>query len=149
MRFQAPKTARSRRTITLPKLTVDMLTRHKIEQAEALFRIGIRHTKGSVAEMDQLVVCAPDGGPIKPNDLSRDFRLMIAGTELPRIRLHDLRHTHISHLLLDGVHPKVASERAGHASVGITLDTYSHVLPGLQEGAAAGIDSMLRTALEQ
>jgi hypothetical protein len=51
--------------------------------------------------------------------------------------------------LLNGVHPKVASARAGHASVGITLDTYSHVLPGLQEGAAAGIDSMLGTALEQ
>ena len=65
------------------------------------------------------------------------------------VQLHDLRHTQISHLLLNGVHPKVASERAGHAAVGIPRDTYSHVLPGLQEGAAAGIDSMLRTALEQ
>ena len=143
LRFQAPKTARSRRTITLPSLTVDVLRRHKVKQAKELLRLGIRHGE------DALVVCAPDGQPCDPNNFSREFQRLLAGTDLPRIRLHDLRHSHISHLLLNGVHPKVASERAGHASVSITLDTYSHVLPGLQEDAAAGIDSMLRTALEQ
>jgi integrase len=64
------------------------------------------------------------------------------------VRFHDLRHTHISHLLMAGVHPKIVSERAGHASVAITLDVYSHVIPGMQEDAANKIDAALRTHLE-
>ena len=70
------------------------------------------------------------------------------GTKLG-IRFHDLRHTHISHLLAAGVHPKVASERAGHSTVSITLDVYSHVIPGMQEDAANRIDAALRTHLER
>ena len=61
----------------------------------------------------------------------------IAKTTLPRIRFHDLRHAHATHLLSSGIHPKVASERLGHSKVGITLDLYSHVIPGMQEDAAA------------
>jgi integrase len=61
----------------------------------------------------------------------------------------DLRHTHISHLLAAGVHPKIASERAGHSSVAITLDANSHVIPGMQEDAAKKIDAALRTHLER
>jgi len=62
---------------------------------------------------------------------------------LPHIRFHDLRHTHATLLLKGGVHPKIVSERLGHANIGITLDTYSHVLPGLQERAAERFDEML------
>jgi len=62
-------------------------------------------------------------------------------------RFHDLRHTHATQLLKAGVHPKVVSERLGHASIGITLDTYSHVMPGMQEEAAEKIDAGLRAAL--
>ena len=61
--------------------------------------------------------------------------------------LHDLRHTHATQLLKAGVHPKVVSERLGHASIDITLDTYSHVMPGMQEEAAEKIDAGLRKAL--
>jgi len=61
--------------------------------------------------------------------------------------LHDLRHTHATQLLKAGVHPKVVSERLGHASIGITLDTYSHVMAGMQEEAAEKIDAGLRKAL--
>jgi integrase len=61
--------------------------------------------------------------------------------------LHDLDHTHATQLLKADVHPKVVSERLGHASIGITLDTYSHVMPGMQEGAAEKIDAGLRAAL--
>ena len=68
---------------------------------------------------------------------------------LPRIRLHDLRHAHATHLLASGVHPKVASERLGHSKVGITLDLYSHVLPGMQEDAAARVDEALRKAVNK
>jgi integrase len=62
--------------------------------------------------------------------------------DVPRIRFHDLRHTHASHLLRAGVHPKVVSERLGHSQVGITMDTYSHVLPGMQEEAARRVDAI-------
>jgi integrase len=62
-------------------------------------------------------------------------------------RLRDLRHTHATQLLKAGVNPKVVSERLGHASIGITLDTYSHVIPGMQEEAAKKIDAGLRGAL--
>jgi hypothetical protein len=65
---------------------------------------------------------------------------------LPRLRFHDLRHAHATHLLANGVHPKVASERLGHSKVGITLDLYSHVIPGMQEDAAAVVDTALKAA---
>jgi len=60
----------------------------------------------------------------------------IEGTALPRIRFHDLRHSHATHMLASGVHVKIASERLGHSKIGITLDLYSHVLPGMQEDVA-------------
>ena len=63
------------------------------------------------------------------------------------IRFHDLRHTHATHLFRAGIHPKVVSERPGHASIGITLDTYSHVMPGMQEEAAGRINAGLKAAL--
>jgi integrase len=66
---------------------------------------------------------------------------------LPHVRLHDLQHTHATLMLRAGVHPKVVSERLGHAGIGITLDTYSHVLPGLQEAAAERFDKMLETSM--
>jgi integrase len=65
------------------------------------------------------------------------------------VRLHDQRHTHATQLLKHGVHPKVVSERLGHANIGITLDVYSHVLPGMQEDAARRVDVALRAALER
>ena len=64
---------------------------------------------------------------------------------LPPIRFHDLRHAHATLMLLQGVHPKVVSERLGHASVGITLDTYSHVLPTMQAEAARAFDHLFGT----
>jgi integrase len=67
----------------------------------------------------------------------------VKAADLEGLRLHDLRHAHATLMLRAGVHPKVVSERLGHASVNITLDTYSHVLPGLQEAAAAAIDQAL------
>ena len=68
---------------------------------------------------------------------------------LARIRFHDLRHSHATHLLAAGVHPKIAQERLGHSSVSITLDTYSHVLPGMQEDAVAKVDAALQAALNK
>jgi integrase len=64
------------------------------------------------------------------------------------IRFHDLRHSHATHLLASGVHPKIASERLGHATVALTLDTYSHVIPGMQEDAVARIDAAFAGAVK-
>jgi len=68
---------------------------------------------------------------------------------LPRIRFHDLRHAHATHMLSSGVHPKIASERIGHSKVGITMDLYAHVLPGMQEDAAARADRDLEDVINR
>ncbi len=82
----------------------------------------------------------PDGSPINPNAVTLAFRRIIKRAGLKDIRIHDLRHTHATLMLKAGIHPKVVSERLGHANIGITLDIYSHVLPGLQEEAAEKFD---------
>ena len=86
---------------------------------------------------------------MQPRSLTHAWQQMLARTGLSRIRFHDLRHAHATHLLASGVHPKVASERLGHSKVGITLDLYSHVLPGMQEDAAARVDDAVRAALQK
>jgi integrase len=95
------------------------------------------------------VVAQEDGRPLQPDRLTHEFvRLLAKHRSLPRVRFHDLRHSHATHLLASGVHPKVAQERLGHSNVGITLDLYSHVLPGMQEDAAAKVDASIRAAIE-
>ncbi|MEX0658006.1 MAG: tyrosine-type recombinase/integrase [Egibacteraceae bacterium] len=81
---------------------------------------------------------------IHPDWLSEMFRAHVKATGLPKIRLHDLRHTHASLLLARGVHPKIVSERLGHHSVAFTLDTYAHVMPGMQAEAAESLASRCR-----
>ena len=83
-----------------------------------------------------LVVAHPDGTPFSPNAFTHAFGDLIAKTGLPRVRLHDLRHSHATHLLLEGVHVKVVSERLGHAQISLTLDIYAHVLPAMDADAA-------------
>jgi len=73
----------------------------------------------------------------------RAFKDILAGAKLPRIRIHDLRHTCASLLLAQGVHPRVVMETLGHSQISLTLDTYSHVLPALQQEAARQIDTLL------
>jgi len=140
LHFKEPKTTRSRRRVPLPALTTRTLLRHRAEQAEARLRAGKGwHDSG-------LVFTALDGGPCWPSNFERAFRSLKTRAGLD-LRFHDLRHTHASQLLRQGVHPKVVSERLGHASVSITLDIYSHVLPGLQEEAVAKLDDLLAAAL--
>ena len=75
--------------------------------------------------------------------MTRCFRQAVKRSLLPSIRLHDLRHTHATLALQTGIHPKVVSERLGHATVSITLDTYSHAIPAMQEEAAALIAGLV------
>jgi integrase len=88
-------------------------------------------------------------GNCNARTLTQNWRRLAVNGTLPRIRFHDLRHAHATHLLAAGVHPKVASERLGHSKVGITLDLYSHVLPGMQEDAATRVDEALRAAVKK
>ena len=78
-----------------------------------------------------------------PQTVSRGFAQALKASKLPEIRLHDLRHTHATLALQAGIHPKVVSERLGHATVSITLDTYSHAIPAMQEEAAALIAQLV------
>jgi len=77
-----------------------------------------------------------DGRHLQPQNVSQAFGNTIRRAGLPQIRLHDLRHTSATLALGAGIHPKVVSERLGHSNITITLDTYSHVIPGLHEAAA-------------
>ena len=83
------------------------------------------------------------GDPLRPGSIGQAFRRLASSADVPLIRLHDLRHTHASHLLMAGVNVKVVSERLGHASVSFTLDTYGHVMPGQQAEAAAAAAALL------
>lgn len=84
-----------------------------------------------------------DGTPLHPQSLSTAFKRAVKTSGLPAIRFHDLRHTHATMLLSANVHPKVVADRLGHASITITLDTYSHVLPALGREAADTIGQLL------
>jgi len=88
-------------------------------------------------------VCQIDGRPLNPKTFSDIFTRRVARSGLPRIRLHDLRHTHATLALRAGIHPRVVQERLGHANVGITLDTYSHVDLDMQAAAAARVVALL------
>jgi integrase len=140
--FKGPKTTKSRRVLPIGATTVAALKRHRAAQDE------LRLARGGHYHDADLVFCLPDGSPWSPSAFSLAFMRLLRQTELPRIRFHDLRHTHASQLLAQGVHPKIVSERLGHANIGITLDTYSHVLPGLQQEAVAAYDQALRASMD-
>jgi len=133
--YEEPKTARSRRRVMLPEFVRPYLERQRAAQA------GRRE---SVAEWREegLVIDRGDGRPLNPDTLSTGWARRLRLKGLPGVRFHDLRHAHATLLLLQGVHPKIVSERLGHASIGITLDTYSHVLPSLQSQAADAFDAL-------
>ncbi len=127
-----PKTKKSRRVVDYPVSLNEVLLEHRAKQAE-LFGAG------------ELIFPSLEGTPLhEANILKRHFRPLLKATRLPKtMRLYDLRHTHASLLLLAGVHPKVVSERLGHSSIVITLDTYSHVIPSLQRESANKLDTVL------
>jgi len=139
--IKEPKTPHSRRTVALPPSLALLLRQHRQDQGEGYARLGRKLVE------DDLVFARPDGSPIDPNAVTRTFAKMVRKVGLPHLRLHDLRHSHATLMLKAGIHPKVVSERLGHASINITLDTYSHVLPGLQEAAADRFDRMLETTM--
>lgn len=137
IRFTTPKTDRGRRSVSLPAGCVAVLREVRKDQLERRVLLGAEWQK------TDLIVERGDGDPIHPDLYSQRFRRLAKKTGLAGVRLHDLRHFYASELLRAGVHPKVVSEGLGHASTAFTMDTYSHLLPSMQEAAADAIESSL------
>lgn len=127
--FQEPKTKNSRRQIAITSQLLTELKKHKLRQS---------------TEAD-LVVTTELGTPYNPRNLLRVFDRLIKKAEVPKIRFHDLRHTHATLLLKLGENPKIVSERLGHSKVSITLDVYSHVLPDMQKQTAERFTKLLNS----
>ena len=132
--YELPKTKRSRRAVVLPQYLATLLTVHREDQLS-------RRSRSRPWEHD-LVVDDGKGRPMHPDSLSGGWRRTLRQAGLPQVRFHDLRHAHATLMLQQGIHPKIVSERLGHASIGITLDTYSHVLPSMQAEAAEAVDAI-------
>lgn len=141
LKFKPPKTNSGRRRITLPESVVRELEQHKREQAEQRLALGLGKDK------NDLVFATFDGRPRVPRNFSREFTRAVKAAGLPSVTFHGLRHGHASHLLADGTPVKVVSERLGHANITITLQTYAHVLPGMQEDVAVAMEHTLLAVL--
>ena len=139
--FTPPKTTRSRRNIPLPASVVITLAAHQRQQSEERLKAGAEY------QNYDLVFASREGTPIMMrNLLRRHFKPILERAELSNsIRLYDLRHSCATLLLAANEHPKVVSERLGHASITLTLDTYSHVLPSMQQAASEKLESLLFT----
>jgi len=132
------KTESSRRSIILGAQSVAQLRAHKRLQLEErlVYRRRWKSDSG-------LIFTNTKGKPVDPTDVVRIFHGLVAQTDLPQIRFHDLRHTAATLMLARGLHPKIVQERLGHSSISMTLDTYSHVVPSLQREAADKIEQLI------
>ncbi|HEV2826380.1 MAG TPA: site-specific integrase [Pyrinomonadaceae bacterium] len=137
--FTQPKTSRSRRTIPLPPSMAVALVEHKRRQSEERMKLGADWQDHG------LVFTTPLGSPLNISNLtSKHFKPALRRAGLPTtVRLYDLRHTCATLLLCAGENPKVVSERLGHASIVLTLDVYSHVLPDMQRAATDKLENLL------
>ena len=133
-----PKTARSKRTISLDATTVEALRAHRRNQQGEIMAFGRADWPAH-----GLTFTTEIGEPIRPAWLTRAFQQRVKSAGVPKIRLHDLRHTCASIMLAAGVPAKMASERLGHSSIAITLDTYSHVLLPMEQDAADKLGAMV------
>jgi len=131
------KTPKSRRVIDIDEKTTRVLRAWRLRQLEQRLLIG----EGWIDS--GLVFTMPTGEGWHPDAISQAWTRLVAATDLPLIRLHDLRHSHGSHLLAAGVNVKLVSERLGHTSVSFTLDCYAHVMQGQQADAAAAAPAMV------
>jgi integrase len=139
---EKPAKSDKARTVALPSLVVDELRRWRVEQAQELLQLGVRATD------ETHILTEPDGSPVRPRTLTKRVSAFLKANG-HSVTLHGLRHSHASHLLASKIHPKVVQERLGHSSIAITMDVYSHLMPNIQEGAAAEVDDVLRAAINR
>lgn len=138
--FTEPKTPLSRRSVPLPEIARRELMAHLERQnAERLL-------VGAAYEDQGLVFATPDGKPVDPDNAARTFDGLLKKAGLPHYRFHDLRHAFATHLLELGEHPKVVQGLLGHSTINQTLNTYTHLMPGLMEKAASRLNEALEKA---
>jgi len=123
--------------VSLSPSTAIVLREHRELQEKMQQSLGLTLTD------EDLVFCQIDGKPLLPDSITHAWMKLARRTGMKGIRLHDARHTHASLMLKQGIHPKIVQERLGHSSIQITLDTYSHVAPGLQQAAANRFDDIV------
>jgi integrase len=133
----APMTERGRRRLALDPVTLQALADHRARQAEDRQAVGRGYQDGGY------VFCWPDGRTLHPDNVTGWFERNVKAAGLPRIRLHDVRHSYATAALAAGIPAKVISERLGHASVAFTLQVYGHVLPGMDADAAATVAELI------
>lgn len=136
--FGKPKTSKSVRLISIDERTASMLRQHRRMQREDQIAMGPDWgNDGDLAFTDEA------GGPIRPEWFSKEFGRLVAASGVPRIRLHDVRHTYATIALKTGIPAKVVSEHLGHSTIAITLDLYSHVTPGIDRDATDRISAAM------
>jgi len=135
--FSEPKSRSGKRVIVVGPVVLEKLRNHLNQQ------LLIRQFAGDRWQDNDLVFPSTIGTPMEWRNMVRDFKDTLKRAGLPDIRFHDLRHTAATLMLKEGIHPKVVQERLGHSQISLTLDTYSHVLPSMQEEAAQILDQLL------
>jgi integrase len=122
--FRHPKTAGSRRTLEIPPVTVAALRAHAVLQRQQ------RLLADSTWQEQKLIFTTRAGTPVDTTNVLHGFQKILRDAGLPKMRFYDLRHTHASLLIAEGVHPKKIAERLGHASIKLTMDLYGHLFEG-------------------
>ena len=134
--IQSTKNKHSKLLIDLDKHTIEELKKHQKHQKQEKIK--------EFQNKDlNLIAATSNGNFLSPRNLARTWYRLLKKSELPKIRFHNLRHTHATLMLEQGWHPKIVSERLGHSSITLTIDTYSHVIPSLQREAAKDFGEML------
>jgi len=137
-----PKTVKGRRMIALPPFVIEVLRHHRVVQLE------VRLKAGTAWEEHDLVFTGLRGNYLNPRYILKLFAQVLKDADLPHLRFHDLRHSAATLLLGMGVHPKVVQEILGHSQIGMTMDTYSHVLPSMQREAMEKWSDVFRDTTE-
>ena len=131
-----PKTARSRRALAMPTIIVNGLREHQARQDAERTQAGEQWAEAG------LVFTGPEGRPLDGSAISKQFRRVLERAGLPTRRFHDLRHSCATLLLVQGVSPRVVMDVLGHSQIGLTMNTYAHVIPDMRREAAERMDNL-------
>ena len=137
--FKAPKTRSGRREIGLPPIAIEALQAHRLRQLEMRVKLGLGKLKD-----DALIFTTPDGQPMPPNNLSRDWARFIKARKLPSISFHSLRHSHVSMLISSKLDPLSVARRVGHANPTTTMRIYAHMWSQTDDAAASAAEAAMR-----
>jgi len=141
IRFKQPKSKKSRRTVPLPEFALPALREFRSKQDDERTLYGADYAK------HDLVCAQPDGSPMDPDNYSSDVIRFMTKIGLSGVSFHKLRHGYATYLFAQNVHPKVVQELLGHSTIAITMDLYSHIMPGMREEAVAKLDSVMSGAI--